>query len=59
MKTHYRNIRLYVNAGMRFPECYASAELLDVEKGRLPTTADVKEVTCQHCLRLLEKEKAA
>lgn len=54
-KTHYRNTRLYVNAGMRFPECYAYAELLDVEKSALPTTGEVNEVTCKHCLRLMER----
>ena len=52
-KVHYRNLRLYVNAGMRFPECYAYAELLDVEKSALPTTPNVSEVTCKHCQRML------
>ena len=57
MKMHYRNLRLYCNAGMRFPECYAYAELLDVDKGRLPTTGKVSEVTCKHCLHQLKTKK--
>jgi hypothetical protein len=39
-KIHYRNIRLRNNAGMDFPECYAHAELLDCDKGRLITTGN-------------------
>lgn len=33
---HIRDIRLRNNAGMDFPVCYASAELLDLDKSRLP-----------------------
>lgn len=55
MKTHYRNIRLYVNAGTPFPECQAYASLLDLDKSRLPVTGKKSEVTCKHCLRRLGK----
>lgn len=48
---HFRNIRLEVNAGMDFPECYAGATLLDLDKSRLPTTGDRARVTCKRCLR--------
>ena len=57
-KLHYRNIRLFVNAGMSFPECYAYADLLDVEKSALPTTGVKEEVTCKHCLRLMKRRAA-
>jgi hypothetical protein len=49
MKTHLRDIRLRNNAGMAFPVCYAGAELLDVDKGHLPTTGEFADVTCEHC----------
>lgn len=55
MKTHMRDIRLAGNAGMQFPVCYASAELLDTDKGYLPTTGEFKEVTCAHCRRMAPK----
>ena len=56
MKVHMRHGRLYVNAGMRFPLCYANAELLDLDKTLLPTTGEAKEVTCKHCLRQMKKQ---
>ena len=52
---HYVNIRLYNNAGMEFPECYAGAKLLDLDKSHLPLSHNIKEVTCKHCIRLYEK----
>ena len=52
-KLHFRNTRLFVNAGIRFPECYAYAELLDMDKTALPTTGVKKEVTCKNCKRTL------
>lgn len=55
MKVHFRNIRLRVNAGMDFPECYAHADLLDTDKGRLKTTGNRNEVTCKRCLARLDK----
>jgi hypothetical protein len=54
-KTHYRDIRLSVNAGMNMPLCYAGAPLLDCDKSRLPTSGKIDEVTCKHCLRLFPK----
>lgn len=53
MKVHYKNIRLFNNAGMDFPECYAYGELLDLGKARLPMTGDKKLVTCKRCLRIM------
>ena len=52
-KTHFRDTRLYNNAGVSFPTCYAWAPQLDLNKGQLPTTAIPSNVTCQHCLRKL------
>jgi hypothetical protein len=52
---HYRSIRLYVNAGMAFPECYSNAPLLDLEKSALPTTGDINQVTCKKCIALHRK----
>lgn len=50
-KVHLRDTRLFVNAGLRFPVCYATARLLDTDKSRLSTTTDRTQVTCKHCLR--------
>ena len=55
-KVHYRSIRLFVNAGMEFPQCYAHAALLDLDKARLLTTFDKELVTCSRCLRKLKGE---
>jgi hypothetical protein len=52
---HYRDVRLFANAGMAFPMCYAAAATLDVNKGRLPTTADREAVTCPKCLKRMRK----
>lgn len=52
-KVHFRNIRLFVNAGMDFPECYSYAPMLDTEKSSLPTSPRRKEVTCARCLKML------
>lgn len=52
MKVHFRDLRLMNNAGMAFPACYASAELLDTNKGLLPTTSNRHLVTCERCQRL-------
>ena len=50
---HYRSIRLKNNAGMDFPQCFASAKLLDTEKSKLATSGSPSEVTCGHCLDYL------
>ena len=55
MKVHLRDIRLRNNAGLDFPLCCTGGELLDIDKGRLPTTETIAEVTCKHCLRLAPK----
>lgn len=52
MVTHFRNLRLFVNAGMSFPQCKANAALLNLDAGRLSTTPDPMLVTCKKCLRL-------
>ena len=51
MKVHFQNTRLRVNAGISFPECYAGAEMLDLDKTICPTTGDRSKVTCKRCLR--------
>lgn len=47
---HLRDIRLYNNAGMRFPVCHASARLLDLDKSGLRMDTDEK-VTCIRCAK--------
>jgi len=54
MKTHIADIRLYVNAGMRFPVCCANARLLDTDKSRWPCV-DKEKATCKNCQRLYAK----
>jgi hypothetical protein len=56
-KIHLQDQRLFINAGMRFPACYAKAELLDTDKSRLPSTSDPKRVTCGKCQRLAKRRK--
>lgn len=51
---HKRSTRLFTNAGMDFPVCYAYAKLLDTDKGRLPTTGDGSKVTCKRCLKFMK-----
>lgn len=50
---HMRSLRLYNNAGISFPLCYAGAALLDMDKGRLASTSDKASVTCKKCQRLI------
>ena len=50
---HWRDVCLFVNAGMRFPACYANARPLDTDKSRLMTSADVRTVECKRCQRLM------
>lgn len=52
-----QNIRLFNNAGMSFPECYAYQKLLDTDKGRLRMSGDKNEVTCPKCLKKLNKKE--
>ena len=51
-KVHRRDTRLFVNAGMNFPACYANEKLLDCDKGRFPVTTVAGEVTCRNCWRI-------
>ena len=45
---HYRDLRLFVNAGMNFPSCRSNEELLDLEfDGKV--VIDKKEVDCEEC----------
>ena len=57
-RVHLRDTRLFVNAGMRFPACHASAPMLDCDKSRLATTTDRAAVSCKRCLRLIRNEAA-
>lgn len=54
-KIHYTDTRLYINAGVRLPACYASAKLLDMDKTHLPQTSRpiYGFVTCKRCLRVM------
>lgn len=56
-KYHAISLRLFVNAGMRFPLCYANARLLDTDKGRLPMSRT--QVTCKRCLDIKRRENHA
>lgn len=57
MKTiHFRNLRLFVNAGMTIPECKAHAKLLDTKSGHWNISGNIKEVTCKNCLNRIQKE---
>jgi len=51
MKTHKIDIRLFNNAGMNFPKCYANAKMLDLEKSRLNLSHDLNFVTCKKCIK--------
>lgn len=51
-KVHKRNIRLYVNAGISYPDCRCG-ELL--RTGYWITVND-NEVTCKYCQKRLKKE---
>lgn len=55
MKIHLKHQRLFINAGMEYPACYANTELLDTDKGKLQTTSKRENITCKHCLRIERK----
>lgn len=59
MKIHFCNTRLRVNAGMDFPECYANAQYLDLDKSGLPKTNEREKVTCKRCLASLKRRDIA
>ena len=50
LKVHKRSTRLYVNAGMNFPECRSSDLMLNLEACHWNMTTNNDEVTCKQCL---------
>jgi len=50
---HYRDLRLFNNAGIAFPACRAGDELLDMDCGSWPTSGIKQNVTCPECLILI------
>jgi hypothetical protein len=50
---HYRDLRLFNNAGMCYPACKVDDGPLDLEHGRLETTGKKEDVTCPECLTLI------
>ncbi len=59
LKIHYGNLRLFVNAGMPFPECHSNTRLLDTDKSAWPTTGEKANVTCGNCLKILKSKRNA
>lgn len=49
MKIHFDTTR--VLGIWNFPLCFTFSKLLDCDKGRLPKSRNIAEVTCKHCLR--------
>jgi hypothetical protein len=54
---HYTDTRLMVNAGMTMPACFSGAELLDMDKSRLPSTRNLALVDCKRCLNIVEASR--
>lgn len=60
-KTHIRNTRLYVNAGMSIPECQSTHRLLNVESSGwiIVNSDDARKMNvdllCKTCVRLWNK----
>jgi hypothetical protein len=54
-KIHFRSRRLYVNAGISYPQCYCGSVLLDYNKCLLIMTSNLEEVTCKHCKKLCSR----
>lgn len=54
-KIHYMDIRLFNNAGMRFPTCKANAKLLDLDAAKLPISNDIHSTTCKQCIKIYFK----
>jgi hypothetical protein len=55
-KIHLRSLRLYINAGMQFPECKKDEPLLDLNCTNWNMTYNKKEVTCKNCLNKIRRE---
>ena len=53
-KRHIRDIRLFNNAGISLPVCYASDIALDLDKSILPMV-QVDKATCKRCHVAYEK----
>lgn len=53
---HFRDNRLYINAGIRFPLCHAHMRLLDMSKTSWDMTSIAAQVTCPRCLARLAPE---
>jgi hypothetical protein len=56
-KTHIRDRRLFVNAGITFPKCYSNQEFLDLDKTNLYITGYPEDVTCKNCLKIMKHNK--
>ena len=54
-RIHWRDQRLFVNAGMRFPACQANAIPLDTDKSRWMTTSDPMCIECKTCKGMYEE----
>jgi hypothetical protein len=50
---HYRDLRLFNNAGIAFPACRARDELLNMDCGSWPTSGIPRDVVCPECLILI------
>jgi len=55
-KVHMIDIRLYNNAGISMPSCYAARKgPLDMDKTHLPVTSRLEDCTCRVCQRVFPK----
>jgi hypothetical protein len=54
-KTHLRSLRLFINAGMAFPECVSGAAALDLDAARWEVTGDMLAVTCRNCRKAIKR----
>jgi len=57
-KIHHQDLRLFNNAGMKFPTCKANADMLNLEYCWLPISANIEDVTCKHCLKTYMKGRS-
>ena len=52
-RIHFRNIRLFNNAGIVMPECKSNDKLLNCNIN-WTITSNKKEVTCKNCLKRMK-----
>lgn len=52
IQVHFRDQRLFLNAGISLPTCAADEALLDLDKGRWPMTSVRANVTCARCAQI-------